>query len=230
MKIKMSLLFSILMFIITLVIGIYACYIASGNFIVRTLQRIGGLLPAIAFAKIVHTMLKNKEHPFLYGRYRLASILLFLALPFYYFIFLFSASIAESIFFDTSVARYKIIDKEMEKAFPKKIPSYASNVKYANIPGPLQAKSSILLYYVDNDFSMEKYQEKFDKEVTSIGNATSFETVAFEYFEIPTDQIDDFVLYFVKKECDSEYCNHGETLYTAINEKTKEIIYEWSDW
>ncbi len=41
----------------------------------------------------------------------------------------------------------------------------------------------------------------------------------------------EYLIYFIESYCDnSDYCNHGEFLFAAFNDKTNEVIHKWEAW
>lgn len=54
---------------------------------------------------------------------------------------------------------------------------------------------------------------------------------AFVYTPVYYENEDDYILYLVEGRCnDSGYCNHGDFLIAAFNEKTNEVIFRSEEW
>ena len=84
---------------------------------------------------------------------------------------------------------------------------------------PSRNKEGLLSIYLDSDGVYTAiYNEKFHRTNT---------IVATQQYSNEND----YIIYLVAGECDdSGYCNHGEFLFSAFNEKTNEIIYKSEVW
>lgn len=158
---------------------------------------------------------------------------------FYYFMAIFMITILMALNPVTNPKYYKFFVNydELTKVFPKQIPDNASNVQFYYAPGVLQGGTDYVLYYIDNNITLDKFNEKFKNKSIWIGHENEYTekkgllTSIFSHTPIEYEKKDDFIIYLIEGECDnSEYCNHGNYLLVAINENTNEIVYKSSSW
>lgn len=155
----------------------------------------------------------------------------------YYFIALFLCAIMEFESPITDIKKYSSMVKgtELTKVFPKKIPDNASNVHFTYQPGLLQGGTSLSLYYIDDSLNLEAFDLKYKDKALWIGHIKDYDgekgLLTNVFFNTPINDENDFIIYLVKGRCDnSGYCNHGEYLFGAFNEKTNEVVYVDNSW
>jgi len=139
------------------------------------------------------------------------------------------------------IKRYGISNKQLLKVFPKKIPKSAVDAHYMYAPGFLQAPSRYILYYTDKTIDINKFDKKYRKNAKWTGYKKDMNNNIFEendlvltssiFSETPIKVSEDYKIYLYDYECDnSGWCNHGNYLYSAVNENTYEIVYKASQW
>ena len=81
------------------------------------------------------------------------------------------------------------------------------------------------------------FNEKYKDNAIWIGNIDEYDekegllTGAFSNTPAYDKNSSDYVIYLYEDYCDdSGYCNHGEFLFAAFNEKTSEVIYKHEYW
>lgn len=160
-------------------------------------------------------------------------------LIYYYFIGLFMIVLIESTNPITNIKYYKkqVNGTELTKVFPKKIPDDVENIKFHYAPGALQAGTNYMLYYVDKNMTMEKFDNNYKEKAIWIGHKKEYNEKegllvgTFSYTPAEYKNEEDFIIYLVDGECDdSGYCNHGKFLLAAYNEKTNEVIFRAEYW
>ncbi len=205
--ILITLLISYLPFIIFFIISLLSCHLKDN-------------LKAIKVIKII------------------TKILIYLQV-FYYFMAIFIISILISLNPVTNPKYYKFFvnSDELTKVFPKQIPDNVKNVQFYYAPGVLQGSTDYVLYYIDENINLDKFNNYFKDKAIWIGHKKEYTekkgllTGTFSFTPIEYKNEDDFIIYLIKGECDdSGYCNHGKYLFAAINENTNEIIYKLSFW
>ncbi len=138
----------------------------------------------------------------------------------------------------TDVKYYKReIKGDLLKVFPPDIPDNVENVEFYYAPGFLQGGTNYSLYYIDKNMTMDKFDKKYKDKAIWIGHKDEYTekrgllTGAFSYTPAEYENEDDYIIYLVEGKCDnSGYCNHGNYLMTAYNEKTNEVIFRLEDW
>ena len=84
-------------------------------------------------------------------------------------------------------------------------------------------------------------KEKFDKEYKNkaiwIGHKEEYTekegllSRVFTYTPSYYKNENDYIIYLIEGRCDdSGYCNHGDFLISAFNEKTNEVIFSSGEW
>ena len=89
----------------------------------------------------------------------------------------------------------------------------------------------------DASMDLNKFNKKYEDKAIGIGNIedlndeNDFISGAFSYTPAEDNNENDYIIYLFDGSCDdSGYCNHGDFLFAAFNEKTKEVIYKLEDW
>lgn len=138
---------------------------------------------------------------------------------------------------DVKAYNVKLRGSWFSNIFPKEIPSTAENISFRFAPGFLQAGTEVSLYYVDNSINIETFKSTYQEKAKWSGyrwqnNPQKISLVgAFSNTPLEYQRGADFYLYLIEGKCDdSGYCNHGEYLFVAINENTKEIVYKGAYW
>ena len=167
------------------------------------------------------------------------SIILSLLLVFYYFIALFVCVLlsATNPITDPKYYNYYVTGRKLKKVFPSKIPSNAKNVVFYYAPGILQGGTIYSLYYVDDSMTKEKFDKIYKNKSIWIGHKREYKekegllSGAFAYTPTNYESEDDYIIYLIEGRCDnSGYCNHGEFLIAAFNEKTNEVVFCSEQW
>ncbi len=141
------------------------------------------------------------------------------------------------------ITKYNMYDKFLLRVFPKEIPKTAEDAHYMYASGFLQAPTRYILYYTDKNIDVDAFDKKHRKRAIWVGyknevkNDNSLKEGVhvklgdYDLSETPIEKSDDFKIYLRDYDCDhSGWCNHGFYLYCAINEKTKEVVYKFSQW
>lgn len=158
---------------------------------------------------------------------------------FYYFMAIFMITILMAINPVTNPKYYKFFvnSDELTKVFPKQIPDNAENVQFYYAPGVLQGSTDYVLYYIDKNINLDRFNDLFKDKAIWIGHEKDYTekrgllTGIFSHTSIKYENKNDFIIYLIEGKCDdSGYCNHGNYLLVAINENTNEIIYESRSW
>lgn len=202
---------------------------------------IGLFLPCLGFIFIIFLTNKyyNKKYTKLISNITLVIYIIFLM--FYYPVIIFLSALNQFMDPVTDLKYYnnleKIVnDEKIFQVFPRKIPDDGENVAFLYSPGLLQAGTEIYLYYVDKKMNIDDFVSKFEEDAEWIGYLDDynekkglFSSNAFDL--VPMEDKDNLKIYLMESECDSSgYCNHGYYLLMALNEKTKEVLFELSDW
>ena len=127
------------------------------------------------------------------------------------------------------------MNNHLTKVFPKKIPSGVDNIKFYYSPGIMQDSTEYYLYYVDKSMTLDKFNALYKEKSIWVGNKIEYNDndglLAGVFISPQLKDEDEFIIYLVEGKCDkSGYCNHGNYLLTAYNEKTNEILYKSSEW
>ena len=124
--------------------------------------------------------------------------------------------------------------------FPKKIPKNANNIMFHYNPSLFQGGEIMSLYFKSDNHTINQYIKKYKKRSKWVGN---FENKTDSYYfneeiyiftpyhESTLKEMNEFTIYYLDGECDnSGYCNHAWCEIIAINNKTNEIIFFFSQW
>lgn len=155
---------------------------------------------------------------------------------FYYLFAILFAAFEESSNPITNVKYYKDkVNGSLLKVFPKEIPDDVDGVKFMYAPGVLQAETDIFLYYVDKNMTADEFAKNYKTKAKWIGHIKEYNDIeglsGGALSDTPNNNEDDYLIYLVEGRCDeSGYCNHGEYLLAAFNEKTKEVFYKSAYW
>lgn len=244
MKVKVKEIFkynklSLIMCIITLLIGIgvYSSTAMGIPFKENLIIFLASFIPFFIFLLITIFSYGFKEK---YKTiFKTISIILSLLLVFYYFIALFVCALlsAKNPVTDTKYYNYYVTGERLENVFPSKIPDNVKNVEFYYAPGVLQGGTNYSLYYVDDNMTKEKFDKKYKDKAIWIGHKEEYTekegllSGAFAYTPAYYENENDFVIYLIEGNGDdSGYCNHGEFLFAAFNEKTKEVVFHSQQW
>ncbi len=227
--------FTCIMIIITFIIGLLFFMASYGYpWNIRFWIIILGFVPFIGY--FVTLVLIDK------GYRKIAAILKWLLtifLVFYYFFALIMSVMLEieNPVIDTKYYQSKVKGERLLKAFPKEIPSQAEEISFIYMPGFLQGGEEYALYYIDPDFVEAEFDEKYRNQAIWIGYQKEYTLneglFSGAFYNTPAEykNENDFKIYLLEGRCDnSGYCNHGDFLFAAYNEKTNEIIYRSSQW
>ena len=197
---------------------------------------LAAFIPCILFVIFLFVIYKNKEKQKVYSIFKTISIVITCLLLFYYLIAMFVVVFTEAVNPMTNPKYYSfhIPDK---KVFPKKIPKDVDDVKFLYAPGILQGGTRYTLYYVDKNMTLDEFDKKYKKQAEWIGHIDDYKekagllSGAFYYTPSEYKNENDYVIYLIKGRCDnSGYCNHGDFLIAAFNEKTHQVVYSTEAW
>lgn len=171
--------------------------------------------------------------------FKIISIIFSLLLVFYYLIALIICALTSVTNPVTDPKYYNryVNGERFENVFPKEIPKNVKNVNFCYAPGILQGGTFYSLYYIDENMTKEKFDKKYKNKSIWIGHKEEYKEKSgllshvFAYSPVDYDNENDYLIYLIKGECDdSGYCNHGELLLVAFNEKTNEVLFKSGDW
>ncbi len=231
--------FPFIMTIITFIIGYIFFYSSKGNPLNLKMKiLLIGYLPTFLFlalflisyfkcstekSKAVITILSSILTLFLFGYYISA-------------IFICAFEEAENPITDVRYYKDKV-NGSLLKAFPKEIPNNVEKVEFYYAPGVLQGGTNYSLYYIDKNMTLDKFAQKYKDHAIWIGHKDEYNeqsgllTGAFSYTPAEYNNEDDYIIYLMEGKCDhSGYCNHGDFLIAAYNEKTNEVIFKSEQW
>jgi len=244
MKVKIKEIFkynklSLIMSIITLLIGIwfYSSTAIGLPFKAKLIIFLANFIPFIIFLLITILSYSFKEK--YKTNFKILSIMLSLSLVFYYFIALFVCTLLAAInpVTDSKYYNYYVTGERLENVFPSKIPDNVKNVEFYYAPGFLQAGTDYSLYYVDDNMTKEKFEKEYKDKAMWIGHKEEYTekegllSGAFAYTPADYKNENDYVIYLIEGNGDdSGYCNHGEFIIAAFNEKTKEVVFHAAEW
>ena len=167
------------------------------------------------------------------------SALLVFVIPIYYLIISFDSAFYQ---LGNPIINIKYYEKyynnvvELKKAFPEEIPLEVENIEFKYLPGLFQGSTKYSLYYIDKNMTVEKFAKLYKEKSEWSGSINEYKkqegllSGMFNSISIKSSK-EDFMIYLIEGNCDeSGYCNHGNYIVTAINEDTKEIIYQYSSW
>lgn len=233
--------FPFIMSIVCILLGYIPFTIGIGTEIkAKLLIILVSFLPATWFIAIAILSYRFREKEKSKSVSNTITGLLSLFLPIYYFIALIACMLI-TIFNPNMNPKYytHYINENstyLKKVFPKKIPDKVENVKFTYYPGLLQGGTMYSLYYVDKNLSKEKFDKKYKEKAIWIGHKDDYNdesgllTGVFSSLD-NIENKEDFLIYLIDGDCDdSGYCNHGEYLIVAYNEKTNEVLFESENW
>ena len=237
--------FPLIMTIITFFIGSFFIYVTIGVPLKAEFQiLLVSYFPTLFF--ILNTILiyKFNNSKKIITTFHILSIILTCILFIYYFIALFIVALIQAINGVSNPIFYKhyVSGTHLTKVFPENIPKNVSDVQFHYNPAFLQGGMIHYLYYVDENMTSDKFDKKYKSKAIWVGHKDEYNEnkgllssgllmYSEESYYKSQEHENDFVIYLVKGRCDdSGWCNHGEVLYAAFNEKTKEVIYRAEQW
>lgn len=237
--------FPLIMSIITFLIGSFLVYDTIGVPLKAELEiLLASYLPTLLFILNTILMYKFQNNNKFIITFHILSIILTCILLIYYFIAMFIVVVIQAINGVSNPIFYKhyVSGTHLTKVFPKNIPKNVTDVKFHYNPPLLQGGMIHYLYYVDENMTSDKFDKKYKNKAMWVGHKNEYNekkgllsgdllmSSDGSYYKRQEHE-SDFVIYLVKGRCDdSGYCNHGEYLLSAYNEKTKEIIYKSEIW
>ena len=231
--------FQLIMTIITFIIGCGFFYLSKGDPIfLRIKIMLIGYLPFIIFLTLLLICyFKCNTIPSQYVITTITAILTFFLLG-YYISAIFICAFEEAENPITDVRYYKgKVNGNLLKVFPTDIPNDVEDVSFIYSPGVLQAGTDVALYYVDKNMNIDKFDKKYRPISEWVGHVREYNdkdgllSGAFSNTPYKYKNENDYIIYLVKSRCDkSGYCNHGNFLFAAFNEKTNEVIFKSSEW
>lgn len=232
--------FPLVMTVITFIVGFHFYWDSKGvQSCLRLIIILIGYLPTIIFFIILlicYFKYKTKNSKKIIT---IITITLTVGLFFYYITAIFICAFIEVKNPITSISNYKdkVNDKRLLKVFPKEIPNNVDDLYFIYSPGILQGETEISLYYIDKNMTINKFDKEYKIKAEWIGHKEEYTekkglfTGAFSNTPAEYKNEDDYIIYLVESRCDnSGYCNHGDFLFVAFNDKTNEIIYKSEQW
>ncbi len=243
MKIKIKEIFkysklSLVMCIVTLLIGIwiYSSTSIGIGIIGRIMNFLVSFIPCFMFLIIIILSYHFKER---YKKFKKISIILSLSLVFYYFVALFVCVLVSATepVTDYKYYNYYVTGESLKEVFPARIPSNAKNIEFYYAPGILQGGTNYSLYYIDDSVTKENFEKEYKNKAIWIGKKEEYTekegllSGAFAYTPAYYNNENDYIIYLIEGNCDdSGYCNHGDFLLVAFNEKTNEVVFSSAQW
>lgn len=235
--------FPFIMSIITFILGVFWSYDSIGFFL-RTRMKIllVSFLPFIIFSIITFIIYKFKEKSKVVSYFKTTSIVISFFLVFYYFNASFYVVFLEASnpMINPKYYNYHIHDSRLKKAFPNKIPKDAENVIFFYVPGFLQGGTKYTLYYIDKNMTFSEFNQKYQEKANWMGHINEYMEkrglLSGAFYDTPAEYSqnnneNDFIIYLIDGNCDnSGYCNHGDYLFAAYNEKTREVVFSSEIW
>ena len=123
--------------------------------------------------------------------------------------------------------------EKSSKVFPKEIPNNVEKVKFEQTTGLLQAETNTSLYYIDKNLNQEDFQKKYQSQSIWIGYYKDYnkENHSLTSIFFNQENKDNFLIYLIEDKCyKKSSCNHGNLSFVALNEVTKEVVYESKYW
>lgn len=231
--------FSFVMFVITFLIAVL-CLLSKGiSFSDRLIMMLFTVIPCIGYLIII--ILSNK---FAFKKYsmviiKVISIIYTFLVLVYYLVLCFCFTLLELDDPIKDVKYYKdyINGDYLLSIFPKEIPNDVEDVLLIYSPNVLQSGEVTSLYYVDSNFDIKYYDNKYLESAKWVGykneymdNKGLFGRIA-TYMPIEYSEEDEFKIYLMDEDCDdSGYCNHGKFLLVAVNEDEGQVLYTFQRW
>ena len=194
-------------------------------------------MPTIIFLIIVFISYFKCDTKEKQKRLKKVNLILTLTLAIYYLAVIFFDIYAE-LTPVTNTRYYKEkVTGDLLNVFPKDIPKNVKKIKFDYTPGFLQGASNISLYYVDDNMTASKFENKYSDKSEWVGSSDDYSEkeglFSGLFYNTPAQSNNktDYIIYLNKSKCDeSGYCNHGYYLLSAFNKKTKEVIYQYREW
>lgn len=231
--------FKIILCILTFLIGcLIFCSIAIGISIKEQLIiMLISFLPFLIFLLITIFSYYHKE------KYKIViraiTIILSILLIGYYFIATILCIILQSLnpVINPNYYNYYIQTSNLKEKFPNKIPNNAENIKFIHSTGILQGGTIYSLYYIDNKMTDEIFMKKYKNKAIWIGHIDEYTdkkgllSGVFNNTPAHDKNKNNYTIYLMDGDCDnSGYCNHGNYIIAAFNEKTHEVIFSSEQW
>ena len=170
---------------------------------------------------------------------RVITIILSILLIGYYFIATFLCIILQSLnpVINPNYYNYYIQTSNLKEKFPNKIPNNAENIKFIYSIGIFQGGTIYSLYYIDNKMTDEIFMKKYKNKAMWIGHIDEYTdkkgllSGVFNNTPAHDKNTNDYTIYLMDGDFDnSGYCNHGNYIIAAFNEKTHEVIFSSEQW
>ena len=234
-KIRMikRIMFPLLMTILTSFVGIiFSLTFVGLPMYLKIIANFFIYLPTVTFLIITITYVKLYKIKDSYIVFNVLAGFYAIGLFIYYFLLLFSL-LALLVLNPVKNVKYYYVYSGDSRIFPEKIPDSAEDIYFYYSPMFLQAADVKILYYKDSKMTPELFDNKYRDISLWVGNIKSnnkmVKEISFPY-DIDTN-INDYMIYFIEGDCDnSGYCNHGNYLIAAYNEKTNEIFIKETTW
>ncbi len=229
-----------IMSIVTFIFGILLSYESIGFSLgTRIKILLVSFLPFILFCLIIFAIYKFKKKRKVVSFLKNTSIVMTFFLVFYLMCFAFFVTLLEVMnpTVNPKYYSYYINGSRLKKAFPTKIPKDVESVKFFYMPGILQGGTRHTLYYVDKNMTVSEFDKVYKDKAEWIGHIDEYIekegllSSVFYYTPSEYNNENDYIIYLIEGHCDnSRYCNHGDYLIAAYNEKTNEVVFSSEVW
>ena len=194
------------------------------------------LIPTITYFIITILTLKFKDKKYTHIISTIISAILIGFFFIYIILLVFFFTIEEMEHPEKSLNNYSYYARG-SNLFPKKLPKNIKNTKLIYSPGVLQAGTDYILYYIDENLKIEKFDSLYEKDAQWVGYHKDYKKndgisgIGLYYSLVPIKNYNDFKIYVLWSSCyKKDSCNHGSYEVVAVNEDTKEVMYRNSDW
>lgn len=236
-KAKFPLIMTIISFVFMILSIYWGIELIEINYKIKVI--ITGILPFSIFLLITRFTYIYHEKKNTKTISKIITLILTLLFTFYCPINIFTTILINDMMYPTKdINNYQkfIKSKRLLTVFPNEIPKEVKDPILIYSPGFLQAGNRYVLYYVDPNLSIIDFDNQYLSKAKWIGNNNDDNkpmAVDINFIDLPVEEkdIDNFKIYVIDSYCgDSGWCNHGKYLIVAVNEYTKQVIYESETW
>lgn len=233
--------FPFIMTIIALLFGLLCIYLMidvkeSNN---KILTVCNGLLPFIVFLLITRLTYAYREKKNTKLISNLVTAILSLIFISYFVTYTFTIVTFDAFMNpEVNIKQYRkyVHSERLLRAFPSEIPSDAENPILIYSPGILQAADKYMLYYIKPNINLLDFDNKYGANAKWVGYYNDEEKplgtdITFGDLPIKYSEEGNFKIYVLESYCDdSGWCNHGNYLLVAVNEKTRQVVHVSMVW
>lgn len=233
--------FPFIMTIIALLFGLLCIYLMidvkeSNN---KILTVCNGLLPFIVFLLITRLTYAYREKKNTKLISNLVTAILSLFFISYFVTYTFTIVTFDAFMNpEVNIKQYRkyVHSERLLRAFPSEIPSDAENPILIYSPGILQAADKYMLYYIKPNINLLDFDNKYGANAKWVGYYNDEEKplgtdITFGDLPIKYSEESNFKIYVLESYCDdSGWCNHGNYLLVAVNEKTRQVVHVSMVW